>query len=88
MLDSATNSFDALMRLGKRTRVAGGQPFVHQKNFRRKRRRDSEAEPDHHAGRIGAHRHVDVIAKLGKFGDLVDMRAHTPRMHIHDTCRA
>jgi hypothetical protein len=40
-------------------------------------------QPNHHAGRVGADRHVDVVAELGKRGYLVHPHTHLLRMNAH-----
>jgi hypothetical protein len=52
-------------------RVAGEEPLVHQEDIGRDGGRQGEAQPDVHAGRIAADRHVDELAQAGEGDDPV-----------------
>ena len=77
--------FHPLRRLGDEQSVAGRQPFVEQQDFRHDAGGSGKSQPNAHARRIGANRHVQIVAELGERGDLVDALAHVARVdaHIH-----
>lgn len=51
-------------------RIARQNRFVHQQDFGIEAGGDREAEPQNHSRRVGPDRHIEVIAELGKLGDL------------------
>ena len=53
-------------RLDHEAGVAGQEPLVHQQHLRPDRGGEREAEADHHAGAVGAHRHVEEAAEVGE----------------------
>ena len=62
---------DPLLRLDHELRVTGAQYLVEQENVRLDRGGDREAQPDLHAARVGAHRHLQIFTKPSELGDLV-----------------
>src|ERR1700754_2124509 len=51
--------------------ITDGKPFVHQQDFGPNHGRDRKRQAKVHAGGIGAHRHVDEVAKFGKLNDFL-----------------
>src|SRR5262249_6366259 len=71
------------LRLLQKPCVAGGKPFVHDQDFRRHAGGDGKSQSHHHAGGVGARRHVDVRAKLGELDDFIHTRAHLAGVDVH-----
>jgi hypothetical protein len=59
-----------LLRLVRELGVAHRQPLVHQQYVGLDAGRDRERQPHQHAGGVGAHRHVDVLAQAAELADL------------------
>ena len=52
-------------------RITDPDPFVHQQDLGLDAGAHREGEPQHHAGRVGVHRHRQVVAQLGECRDLL-----------------
>ena len=67
VLSEAPNPIDAFMfEIG----IADRERFIDNQNIRSLRGRDAESQPHDHSARIGAQRHIDVVADFGKRFDL------------------
>ncbi len=64
--------FQPKVGAGDERRVAGSDHFVENEDFRSDGGGDGKGEAYHHARRIGADRHVQIIAELGEIRDVVE----------------
>src|SRR5271167_1398117 len=74
---------DAALRLGEKAGIAGGQPLVHDQDVGGDAGRNSEGQANHHSGGVGPHRHVEVVAKFGEFGNRRRPSHHIARVDTH-----
>ncbi len=69
-IGAAHHLLQTIARLLQEHRVAGQEPFVHQQDLWLDRRRQREAQPDHHPRGIDPHRQIDEIGQFGEIGDV------------------
>ena len=65
-------------------RIPHGQDLVHHQDFGFQVRRDGEAEPDRHTGRIPLDRGIDIAFAAGELDDLVQFPRDVVPGHAHD----